>query len=75
LVAVIRGAILPYFDKQSENRAYSPQEEKGTVLRGFPVMTRVREEEKEPVRGLFSLSSHTFEFKAFPNEWCIIHYA
>jgi hypothetical protein len=49
LVAIIRGVILPYFDKQSDYRAYSPQELEGTVLRGFPVLARAPVEEKEPV--------------------------
>jgi len=31
-----RGANLPYFGNQSEKWAYSPQEQKRRVLRGFP---------------------------------------
>jgi hypothetical protein len=48
-VAVIRGAILPYFDKWGDYRGYSPQELKKRIIRGFPVLARAREEEKEPV--------------------------
>jgi len=37
LIATLRGANQPYFGKWGYNRAYSPQETKRCVLRGFPV--------------------------------------
>jgi hypothetical protein len=55
LVAFIRGAILPYFAKRGNYRAYIPQEEKRAFLQGFPVPARAHEKEKEPLKGLFSL--------------------
>jgi hypothetical protein len=44
-----RGAILPYFGKQGDLKAYSPQELKRRDYRGFPVLTGLPGGEKEPV--------------------------
>ena len=52
-----RGANLPYFAKQGDYRAHSPQEQKRRVLRSFPVLTGISERQKEPKMGLFSLMS------------------
>jgi hypothetical protein len=49
LVAVIRGAILPYFGKRGIYWAYFPQEEERTVLQAFPVLARRYGQEKEPI--------------------------
>jgi len=49
LVAVIRDAILPYFGKRGDYKAYSPQELKKRIMRGFPVLTLRNGKEKEPV--------------------------
>jgi len=49
LVAFIRDAILPYFGKRGDYRAFSPQELKKGILRGFPVLARAQVMEKEPV--------------------------
>jgi hypothetical protein len=38
LEAIIRGAKLPYFGKKGDYWAYSPQEQKKTILRAFPVL-------------------------------------
>jgi hypothetical protein len=40
-MATRRGANLPYFAKQGDYWAYSPQEQKKTVLRGFPVLANI----------------------------------
>jgi hypothetical protein len=48
-MTVIRGAILPYFGKRGDYRAYSPQELKKRIMRGFPVLARAQVGEKEPV--------------------------
>jgi len=53
LAAIIRGAILPYFDKQSDYMACSPHEQKRGDLWGFPVLTRTSEGETEPDLGVF----------------------
>jgi len=50
-----RGAFLPYFGKQSVKWVYSPLELKRRISRGFPVLTQIAEEEKEPLQGLFNI--------------------
>jgi hypothetical protein len=44
-----RDAFLPYFGKQSDLKAYSPQEPKRRNYWGFPVLAGVPGWEKEPV--------------------------
>jgi len=38
LEAIIRGAKLSYFGKKSDYWAFSPQEQKKTILRAFPAL-------------------------------------
>ena len=59
LVVIRRGANQPYFGKQSDKWAYSPQEQKRGDFKGFPVLTRTSEGETEPKMGVFSLPVHT----------------
>jgi hypothetical protein len=66
LVGFGRGANLPYFNNQSENWAYSPQEQKRGDLWGFPVSVVISGEESEPVLGLFCLRIHTPRFQVSP---------
>jgi len=49
LVGFRRDGFLPYFGKQSDLKAYFPQELKREIYRGFPVLAGVPEGEKEPV--------------------------
>jgi hypothetical protein len=48
-MAFIRDVNLPYFGKRGEYRAYSPQELKKRIIRGFPVLARAQVGEKEPI--------------------------
>gem|GEM_PF-4970754 len=48
--------------------AYSPQEGERSVPRGFPVLGRARNREKEPVQGLFFLMGFTPLFEGLQRE-------
>jgi len=53
LVVVWSGVILPYSGKQGTILVYSPQEQKRTRYRGFPVRAKTHPGESEPVQGSF----------------------
>jgi len=55
-VAVIRGSNLPYFGKLSDYRAYSPQEQKRSIIQTFPDLPGISGRETEPEMGLFALT-------------------
>jgi hypothetical protein len=72
-VAFRWGANLPYFGNLNDNqtffphapkrailRAYSPQEQKKTVLRGFPLLSGISGWETEAEMGLFSFKTQSF---------------
>jgi hypothetical protein len=48
------GEFQPYFGKQSDYQAHSPQEPKRADLRGFPLVQKRSGNEYEPEQGLFS---------------------
>jgi len=59
LMAVRRGANLPYFGERCSILAYSSLEQERGILRGYPGMAQIGNGEKEPDSGLFSLSGES----------------
>jgi hypothetical protein len=55
LVAIVRGANLPYFDKQTNIWPYSPHEPKRKAIRGFLGVSDIKEREKEPDLGVLRM--------------------
>jgi hypothetical protein len=54
LLAIRRGANLPYFGKKNVKYAHFPQEHKRRAFQGFPGRSKYQGGEKEPVKGFFS---------------------
>jgi hypothetical protein len=65
LVAIVRGANLPYFGKQGIILPYSPHEPKRKAIRGFPEVSDFTERETEPNLGLFSPRYSTLKIQGY----------
>jgi hypothetical protein len=52
-------ANLPYFRKQGDIWAYSPQEPKKEIIQGFLVCAELSGKETKPILGLFSIRVQT----------------
>ena len=63
LVAIGRGANLPYFGKQGNILPYSPHEQKRKPIQGLPGVSDITERGKEPNPGLFPIKYYTLKIQ------------
>ena len=65
MVAIGRGAYLPYFGKRDDYLAYSPREQKRRTIQGFPAVSDRAYSETEPVSGFFYLRYYYLKIRDY----------